>query len=150
MLSHLLIKSKFSKSLHSRSFKYKNLAECIQHNFKRSFVCGGFPQVKAWSLSSSRLCPSTAGCSPPSVSSIVVCLLLSLSRWFPPSLLRHLAIFCLVDLLISSLSFIATLCSIWSTYCPSFLPYDWPNFHFCFRVYSMKYDISYLCCFPDF
>ena len=34
---------------------------------------------------SSRLCPSTAGCSPPSVSSIVVCLLLSWSsRWFHP------------------------------------------------------------------
>ena len=39
------------------------------------------------SSSSSRLCPSTAGCSPPSMSSIVVCLLLSWSRWFPPSLL---------------------------------------------------------------
>ena len=41
-------------------------------------------------------------------------------------LLCRLAIFCLVVLLISSLSLVATLCSVWSTYCPSFLPYDRP------------------------
>ena len=45
---------------------------------------------------SSRLCPFTTGCSPPSMSSIVVCLLLYGSRWFPPSLLCRLTIFCLV------------------------------------------------------
>ena len=39
-------------------------------------------------------------------------LLLSCSKWFPPSLLCHLAIFCLVVPLISSLSLAATLCSI--------------------------------------
>ena len=78
------------------------------------------------SSSSSRLCPSTAGCSPPSMSSIVVCLSLSYSRWFPLSLLCHLTIFCLVVLLISSLSLNAALCSVWSTYCPSFLLYDRP------------------------
>ena len=80
---------------------------------------------------SSRLCPSTAGCSPPSMSSIVVCLLLSLSRWFPPSLLCHLAIFCLVVL-----SLVATLCSALSTYCPLILLYDQPISTFCFSVYS--------------
>ena len=37
---------------------------------------------------SPRLCLSTAGCSPPSMSSIAFWLLLSYSRWFPPSLLR--------------------------------------------------------------
>ena len=58
---------------------------------------------------------------PPSMSSIVVCLLLSCSWWFPPSLLCRLAIFCVVVLLISSLSLVATLCDVWSTYCPSFL-----------------------------
>ena len=78
------------------------------------------------SSSSSRLCPSTAGCSPLSVTSIVVCLLLSWSSWFAPALLCRLAIFCLVVLLISSLSLVATLCSVWSTYCPSFLLYDRP------------------------
>ena len=31
-----------------------------------------------------RLCPSTVGCSPPSMPSIVLCLLLSCSRRFPP------------------------------------------------------------------
>ena len=36
-----------------------------------------FASNKAIPSSSSRLCPSTAGCSPPSMSSIVVCLLLS-------------------------------------------------------------------------
>ena len=35
---------------------------------------------------SPRSCPSTAGCSPPSMPSIVLCLLLSCSRWCPPSL----------------------------------------------------------------
>ena len=60
---------------------------------------------------------STAGCSPPSMPSTVFCLLLSCSRWFPPSLLGHLTIFYLVVPLISSLSLIATLCSVWSTYC---------------------------------
>ena len=56
---------------------------------------------------SPRLCPSTAGRSPPSMSSIVFCLLHSCSRWFPP-LLLCLAIICLVVLLISSLSLVAT------------------------------------------
>ena len=72
------------------------------------------------------LCLSTAGCSPPSVSSIVSCLLLSCSRLFPPSLLRRLAIFCMVVLLSSSLSLVATLCSVWPTYCPTFLLYVRP------------------------
>ena len=78
------------------------------------------------SSSSSRLCPSTAGCSPPWMSSIVVCLLLSLSRWFPPSLLCHLAIFCLVVLWTSSLSLVATRCIALSTYCPLVLLFDRP------------------------
>ena len=60
------------------------------------------------------------------MSSIVFCQLHSCSRWFPPSLLCHLAIFCLVVLLISSLSLVATLCSVWSTCCPSFLLYVRP------------------------
>ena len=81
---------------------------------------------------SPRLCPSTAGCSlpsmpsivlclllscftfhlgfvhplqdvsPPPMPSIVLCLLLSCPRWFPPSLLCRLATFCSVVLLISS------------------------------------------------
>ena len=75
---------------------------------------------------SPRLCPSTAGCSPPSMSPIVLCLLLYCFRWFPPSFLCHLAIFCIVVLLISSLSLVAALCSVWSTYCPSFLLYVQP------------------------
>ena len=66
-------------------------------------------------------CPSTAGCSPPSRSPIVLCLLLSCSRWFPPSLLGRLVIFCLTVVLISSLSLVVTMCSVRSTYCPSFL-----------------------------
>ena len=36
---------------------------------------------------SPRLCPSAAGCSPPSMPSSVVCPLLSCSRWFPYHLL---------------------------------------------------------------
>ena len=90
---------------------------------------------------SPRLCPSTTGCSPPSMSSIVLCLLyftihlsprlcpstqdvapppsstpinvfhcpllLSCSRWFPPSWLCRLAIPYLLVPLISSLSLIA-------------------------------------------
>ena len=75
---------------------------------------------------SPRPCPSTAGCSPPSMPSIVLCLLLSCFRWFPLSLLCRLAIFCLVVLLISSLSLVATMCSVWSAYCPSFLRYVQP------------------------
>ena len=58
--------------------------------------------------------------------SIVLCLLLSCSGWFPPSLLYRLAIFYLIVPLISSLSLAATLCSVWSTYCPSFLLYVRP------------------------
>ena len=81
-----------------------------------------------------RLYQSTPGCNTPSVSSIVLCLLLSCSRWFPPSLLCRLAIFYLVVPLISSLSLVATLCSIWSTYCSSFLLYV----RVCFSVYSMS------------
>ena len=99
---------------------------------------------------SPRLCQSTAGCSPPSMSSIVFCLLLSCFTFhlgfvhplqdvalhqclplssvccFPVpggSLLPCYVVFCLVVSLISSLSVVATLCSVWSTYCPSFLLY---------------------------
>ena len=87
---------------------------------------------------SPRLCPSSAGCNPPSTHSIVFCLLLSCSRWFPPSLLGHLAILYLVVSLISSLSLAATLCSIWPIYCPSFLLYVRPISLFCLSVYSIK------------
>ena len=90
---------------------------------------------------SPRLCPSTARCSPPSVSSIVLCLLPSWSRWFPPSLLCRLAIFCLVVLLISSLSLVASPCSVWPTYMsgPSPLLFQ-----------CVFYNVNYLCSFPDF
>ena len=70
---------------------------------------------------SPRLCPSTAGCSSPSVLSIVFCPLLSCSRWFSPPLLCRLAILYLVVPLISSLSLVVTLCSVWSVCCPAFL-----------------------------
>ena len=75
---------------------------------------------------SPRLCSSTAGCSPLSMSSIVLCLLLSCFMWFPPSLFCRLAIFCIVVLLISSLSLVVTPCSVWSAYCPSFSLYVRP------------------------
>ena len=75
---------------------------------------------------SPRLCPFSALCSPPSMPSIVLCLLPFCSRWFPPSLLCRLAIFYLVVPLISSLSLVATLCSVCSSYCPSFLLYVQP------------------------
>ena len=45
--------------------------------------------------------------------SMVVSLMFSGSRWFPPSLLCRLAIFCLVVPLISCLSLVATVCSVW-------------------------------------
>ena len=73
------------------------------------------------------------------MSPIVFYLLLSGSRWFPSSLLCRLAIFCLVVLLISSLSLVATLCSVWSTYCPSFVILLCPaHLYFCFSVYPMS------------
>ena len=52
------------------------------------------------------LCPSTAGCNPPLMPSIVVCLKLSCSAWFPPHLLYHPAA-CLVVLWVFSLSRVA-------------------------------------------
>ena len=79
---------------------------------------------------SPRLCPSTAGCSLPSMISIVLCC-------FPVpggSLLP--AIFCLVVPLISSFSLVGTLCSVWSTYHPSFLLYP-AHLLFCFSVHSV-------------
>ena len=88
------------------------------HPYKTKMMCKNF----SFHISP-RHCPTTAGCSPQSMSSIVFCLLLSCSRRFPPSLLCRLAIFCLVVLLISSHSLVATLCSVWSTCCPSYLLY---------------------------
>ena len=70
---------------------------------------------------SHRLGPSSAECSPPSIPSVVFCLLLSCSRWFLPSFLCHLAIFYLVVPLISSLSLAATLCA---TFCPPIVLYS--------------------------
>ena len=60
---------------------------------------------------SPRLCPSTAGCGPPSMSSFAFCLLPSCSRWFSASLLCCLVSFYVVILLISSLSMVDTVCS---------------------------------------
>ena len=42
---------------------------------------------------------------------------------------------------------VATLCSVWSTYCPSFLLYVGP---FPLLFQCVFCDISYLCSFPDF
>ena len=61
---------------------------------------------------SPKLRPSIAEGSPPSMPSNVLYLLLSCSRLFPPSLLCTLAIFYLVGPLTSSLSVVATLCSV--------------------------------------
>ena len=74
---------------------------------------------------SPRLCPSTAGCSPISV---FHCLLpvAFLFQVVPPFLVMsscHLLLGRPLDLF---LSLVATLCSIWSTYCPSFWLYVWP------------------------
>ena len=86
---------------------------------------------------SPRFYPSTSECSPPSVSSIALCLLLSCSRWFTPSLLCRLAIFCmvvLVDLLpllgCHSVQRLVHLLSFVLATCPAHL-------HFCFIVYSI-------------
>ena len=49
---------------------------------------------------------------------IVLCLLLTCTRYFSPSLLCRLAIFYLVVPLISFLYVVAALCSVWSAYCP--------------------------------
>ena len=98
------------------------------HRIESAVSCFCFPTASGcYFRLSPRLCPSTAGRSPPSVSSFVFCLLLSWSRWFPPSLVCRLSIFCLVVLLISSLSLVATLCGVWSTYRPSFLLYVRPT-----------------------
>ena len=84
---------------------------------------GDFRTVLISCSLSLRLCPCAAGCSPPSMPSIVVCLMLSFSRWFPSPLPYHRAIFYLVVLLIFSLSLVATLCNTWSICCLSFSLY---------------------------
>ena len=71
-------------------------------------------------------CSSTVGRSSPSLHSIVVCLILSYSRWFPTSLLCHRVTSCLVVLLIFSLSWVATLCNAWSICCLLFSLYVQP------------------------
>ena len=113
------------------------------------------------SSTSPRLCPSTAECNPPSMSSIVFCLLLSCftfhldfvhplqnvalhqclpshlllscCRWFLPKLYCRLAIFFLVVPLIPSLSLDATLCNAEPTYYTT-CP---AHFRFCFSVNSI-------------
>ena len=109
-----------------------NIGELALLSYVHAIVCS----IVSSSHLSPGPCPSAAGCSPPpppptpppssNPPSIVLCLLLSCSRWFPPSLLCRLAIFYLVFPLISSLSLVATLCNVWSTYCPSFLLYVRP------------------------
>ena len=68
-----------------------------------------------------RLCPSTAGCSPPSMPPIVHCCF-----HVPGGALLPCYVVCLVVPVISSLSLLAHLCSVWSTYWPSFLLYVQP------------------------
>ena len=94
-------------------------------------------------FTSLRLCTATAEHSLPSMPSIVICLMLSCSRWFPPSLLCCLDI-CLVIPLNFFLPLDATLCSVWSICCPSFLLYRIcpAHFHFYFSVYFM---VSVIC-----
>ena len=89
-----------------------------------------------------RLFPFTAGCSPLSMPPIVLCWLPSCSRWFNPSLLCRLALFYMVVLLISSLSLVANLCSVWSTYCPPFLLYV----QSCYTPYSYNYQPADILC----
>ena len=85
---------------------------------------------------SPRLCPSTAECNLTSMPSIVLCLFLSCSRWFPPSFSCCLAIIYLVVPLISSISLVVSvqrlvhLLSFILAICPAYL-------HFCFSVYSI-------------
>ena len=54
--------------------------------------------------STPRLCPATAGCSPLSMLSIVLCLLRSCSKWFPPASAMSscpLLLDCRIDLFLS-------------------------------------------------
>ena len=80
---------------------------------------------------------SSRRASPSSLRSISFCLVLACSTWFPPSLICRLDIFYLVVSLISSLSLVATVCSVWSVCCPSFFAICQTNFHICFSVYSI-------------
>ena len=89
------------------------------------------------------LCPSTTGCSPPSMPSVVVCLMLSCSRRFPPSLLCRFATFCLVVLLIFSLSCVAILYNA-CTYVIFHSCYMFSHFNFCFSMSAMKSDMFVL------
>ena len=92
------------------------------------------------------LSPSAAGCSSPSMPFIVLCLLLSCSRLFSPSVLCRLAIFYLVVPLISSLSLVAL--------CAAFVP---PIvLHFCYMsdpspllFQCVIFNANYLCSLAD-
>ena len=93
---------------------------------------------------SPRLCPSTAGCISPSVLAIVLCLLLSCSRWFPPSCAkssRHLLLGRPLDLFpllgCHSVQRLVHLLSINLAICPVHL-------HFCLSVHSTMSIISVL------
>ena len=100
---------------------------------------------------SPRLFPSTAGCSPPPLSSLVLCLLLSCSRWFPPSLLCRLAIFCLVVLLISSLDLLGCHSVQRLVHLLSFiLAICRAHLHFCFSVYSIMSIIFVLLLISEY
>ena len=77
------------------------------------------------------------------------CLPLSSNCCFPVQggspFLCHLAIFYLVVSLISSLSLVATLCSVQCTYCPPFLLYVQPISNLFQCVF---YNVSYIHSFP--
>ena len=76
---------------------------------------------------------------------------------FPSSLLCRLAIFHLVVPLISSLYLVATVCSVWSMYCPSFLPAVCPTHFHCVLHSCLLYvrptsiSVSFIpaCCMSD-
>ena len=77
---------------------------CHFHSYLLSYLLIVFQVSLFASHLSPRRCPSTAGCCPPSVPSIIFCLFQAV-----PSLLCRLAIFCFVVPLISSLSLVVSL-----------------------------------------
>ena len=87
--------------------------------------------------------PPTAGCSAPSLPPIVLCLLLSCSRWFQPPLLCRLAIFCLGVPVITSLSLVTNVQHLVHLFffilaiCPAHL-------HFYLSAYSIMFIIIVL------
>ena len=117
---------------------------CLKHSLLIAVVCYSYSLTYSPFHLPGMYCPSTTGCSAPSMPSIVLCLLLSCFRWFSPSFAMssyHFLLGCP-----SSLILVATVCIV----CPPIVLHSYYTSGPSPLLFQCVFcNVDYLCSFPD-